>query len=396
MKKRILFILPYLECGGVESTFISLLNAIDRAKYECTLLLLQNKGEFKNRIPNDVTIKFIKIPDSEIGIFFGKKDYFKKILHSGKLWRIPSFLKHNSQYSITENRENNAKYFDSINSSIPKMNDEYDLAVDYFGYASFTTFYIAEKVNAKVKVSWLHSILSRFEPYAFCKWYREIDHFFAVSEMVKKDFQSMFPEFNNVSVFRNIIDPEVIRSKANQGVGFDDGFSGTRILTVGRICEEKGQDLAVEALHRLLTDNYDVKWYFIGNGSSELINTLKESIPDAERDRICFLGTKNNPYTYMKQCDIYVQPSRFEGYCTTTNEARILGCPVVTTDVSGAKEQFVTEETGLIVESSSNGLYTGVKRMMNDSCLKEQFKRNLNKCDFTTSSEVQELYSYLR
>ncbi len=88
----------------------------------------------------------------------------------------------------------------------------------------------------------------------------------------------------------------------------------------------------------------------MGNGSDiEKENVIKKVNPLNRADFI-FLGIKENPYVYMKQCDIYVQPSRFEGYCTTTNEARILGCPIVMTDVSGAEEQLENGKTGLIVE----------------------------------------------
>ena len=108
-----------------------------------------------------------------------------------------------------------------------------------------------------------------------------------------------------------------------------------------------------------------------------------------------FLGIKDNPYVYMRQCDIYVQPSRFEGYCTTTNEARILGCPIVTTDVSGAREQIQDGKTGLIVESTVEGIYKGVKELLDNPELRKDFTENLKFIDCDTRKEVKKIYRLL-
>ncbi len=396
-KKKILFLMPYLNCGGVESTLFSLLEAMDYSKYEITLLLVESKGEFLDRIPANVKVRQISIPEKEQGIFFGKKQKFLQYIKSGKLWKIPSFILYNLKFGLSEDRTSNAAYFNKISKSVPSLDGNYDLAVDYFGYATFTTFYLSEKVNAKVKVSWLHSILSRFNPQAFLQWYEKMDVIFSVSKKVGEDFAHLFPSVKTLRPFYNIIDPDKIRRLAEQGDGFTDDFDGLRILTVGRICEEKGMDLAVESYRRLLSLNYHIRWYLIGGGSDEELSKLKALLKtQREKENFVFLGIQKNPYAYMHQCDIYVQPSRFEGYCTTTNEARILGCPIVMTNVSGAEEQVVCGRTGYIVDQDASSITHAIEKLILDSTCRKKFRENLLQMDFSTNTELDKLYQLIK
>lgn len=391
-KKKILFIMPYLGCGGVESTLFSLLENINRNKFEITLLLLEKKGAFVDRIPRDIRIEYIELPEREWGIFYGKKKVLMEYIRSGMLWKIPAFLLYNRGFSLTEDRTDNAAYFDRIADSIPELPEHYDLAVDYFGYSTFTTFYLAEKVRANVKVSWLHSIMSRFYPNAFLKWYEKMNMIFAVSQKIKEDFEGIFPSIHTVSLFYNLINPESIRERAKAPGGFSDDYEGVRILTVGRICHEKGPDLAVKAYKKLIEQGYAIRWYMIGGGSQEDIKQVRSLLESKEeQENFVFLGLQNNPYSYMKQCDIYVQPSRYEGYCTTTNEARIIGAPIVMTDVSGAREQIEDGANGFIVPPNVKELYGAVKKLIDQPELQKQFRENLKKLDCDTRREVQKL-----
>lgn len=133
----------------------------------------------------------------------------------------------------------------------------------------------------------------------------------------------------------------------------------------------------------------------MGSGSDEDKKKVVNSIDTSNRSDFIFLGIKENPYIYMKQCDIYVQPSRFEGYCTTTNEARILGCPIVMTNVSGAEEQLENEKTGLIVEKESNAIHDAVKRFIEYPDFRKRVKENLKSIECDTKQEVRKIYELL-
>lgn len=395
-KQSVLIIMPYMNCGGVESTLLSMLESFDKKRYEITLLLLEKRGDFIKKIPNEIKVKEIEIPEREKGVFFGKRKMITEYIQKGEWNRILSFLYYNITTSLTEDREKNALYFERISHTIPILEGEYDLAIDYFGYATFTTFYLAEKVTAKKKVSWLHSVLSRFYPQSFEKWYKKMDVIFACSKMVKSDFENIFPNIHTVQTFYNIIHPEIIRIKAEEQGGFDDKFDGIRILTVGRICYEKGIDLAINAFQRLIKSGYKIRWYLIGGGSQEECHKFYQMLnTDIEKNNLCFLGIKENPYVYMKQCDIYVQPSRFEGYCTTTNEARIIGCPIVMTNVSGAEEQIINGSTGYIVDKTGDAIYEGIRQVIDNQDIKMRFIENLKNINISTSEEMEKLYLLL-
>ena len=384
--------MPYLNCGGVETALLALLNVLNRELYDITLLLLKENGTFHDQIPKDIKVSTIPLPKHEHGIFYGKKEILKYHIKKKQFWEIPYFLIHNLKYSITENRTQNALYFKKIANNINEFPEKFDLAIDYFGYATFTTFYVAEKVQAKIKISWLHSILSRYQPLSFEKWYAKMDVIFACSKMVKEDFDILFPNIKKTALFYNIISPEEIRIKANSGSGFEDDFHGIRILTVGRVCHEKGADIALFVFKRLIMENYNIRWYMIGPYTEEELKQLSQHLStEQEKENFILMGIRKNPYRYMEQCDIYVQPSRYEGYCTTTNEARILRCPIVTTNVSGSQEQFIDGKTGFIAEKSIEDIFQKIKILLDQPDLRNHFKQNLQNINCDTREYIKKI-----
>ncbi len=108
-----------------------------------------------------------------------------------------------------------------------------------------------------------------------------------------------------------------------------------------------------------------MRGYIIGDGPNKneyqnLINNL------GLKDNCILLGAKKNPYPYMKNCDIYVQPSRHEGYCITLAEARCFDVPIVTTNFTGASEQVINEETGIITKIDSEEVYLAIKKLLDN------------------------------
>ena len=198
----------------------------------------------------------------------------------------------------------------------------------------------------------------------------------------------MMPELKEkTEVFLNIISPKLILKQSEIDEGFKDMYEGLRILTVGRLSDVKGQTLCIEALKKLKDEGYNVKWYCVGDGISrkryeKLVydNNLMESF--------IFLGSKTNPYSFMKQCDIYVQSSLHEGYCITLAEAKCFGKPIVTTNFTGAKEQIVNRDTGIIVECNSEDLYKAIKEVIDNVELRNRISKNVTKTLADTSSEI--------
>ena len=198
-----------------------------------------------------------------------------------------------------------------------------------------------------------------------------------MSKEAGNQLNKLFPSMKNkIEHFPNILPSDLLES--SYGKGFDDNFNGLRILTVGRLSKEKGQDLIISVMARLIDEGLAVKWYCLGDGSSrkeyeEKINhyNLKESF--------LLLGSNPNPYPFIKQCDVYVQPSKHEGYCITLAEARKLCKPIITTDFIAAREQIVHGKTGLIVPYNELLMYQALKRLVNDQKLRAMFTSNLQK-----------------
>ena len=194
--------------------------------------------------------------------------------------------------------------------------------------------------------------------------YGQYERIFVVSETGKTIFDQIFPQFKDkTEVFHNIVSPSQIKELAISGESFKDDFKGKRILTVGRISPEKGQFEAVQALKILKEKGYDIRWYFVGEGSD--LERCKKEVERLElSEDVFFLGTKVNPYAYMRDCDIYMQPSRHEGFCITLAEALCFGNPIVSTDFTGAREQLRGRENGFVVGMSSEEITEGIEEAM--------------------------------
>lgn len=205
-----------------------------------------------------------------------------------------------------------------------------------------------------------------FNKYFALKVYKHFSDIFIVSKTGKEKLAHILPSLSEkMSFCPNKISKELVRSLAETGEGFVDGFQGIRILTVGRLSQEKGQDLAIRVMAKLRNNGLNVRWYCIGEGSARkeyehLIHSLQ-----LENDFI-LLGAQINPYPFMKECDIYVQPSRHEGYCITIAEAKCFRHPIISTDFTGASEQLKNTETSVIVDFNEKQLFEAVCRVVNN------------------------------
>lgn len=396
MKKKILIVMPYLLCGGVEKSLFSFLESLDRDLFSIELKLVEMRGDLLAQVPDWVSVSQIQLPVLLQGVFEGRKRVVVRNLKNKKVLCALNQLVRGDRFLLTEDREANLAYFETISDRIPACTGEYDVAIDYFGYVSFTTFYVAEKVTAKVKLSWMHSILGQLNPIPFTKYYQKFDRLFAVSESVKADILDVIPQLEGkVEVFYNLIHSQKIHQLADLESGFDDAFDGLRILTVARLSPEKGIDLAIEVMARLKEKQLPVKWYVVGDGAER--DTLQRQIADCGlKDDFFLLGMKSNPYPFMKQCNLYVQPSRFEGYCTTTIEAKIFCRPVVATDVSGMREQFEDGVTGLICPTNADGIERSLEALIGSPALRDKLASNLSYCDFSFEKELQKFYQFLK
>jgi glycosyltransferase involved in cell wall biosynthesis len=377
-----------MNIGGTEKSLLSLINALNKEEFDVTIICFRKFGGLLNQIPEWVKINFlqeevdvmtyIKFPLLQIIRSAVKNVKFLTVLRliylytKIKIYQDWSFL---YQYCLRN-------YFD---------NNKYDIAVAYMGPHNFISHLVLSKLQATKKYQWIHfdvSKLSLSTAYGN-KYYPKFDKVFCVSENAKEIFDNYFPSVNNkTTVFRNIVSKAELLSKAEQGETFTDSYKGLRIVTLGRLYKEKGQQMIPSVVARLKNEGYDFKWYLIGDGN--LRNQIEEQINELGIEQnLVLLGSQLNPYAYLQDCNLYVQSSLHEGYCLTIHEAKIFEKPVVTTAVASASNLIVDEADGLIVPISVEGIYEGVKKMLVNPILMAEFSKSILAKD--TTNEIKEV-----
>lgn len=389
--KKILFMCINMNIGGTEKALLTMLNEIDTSKYDITLLMLEKFGGFLNEIPSYVRVKYVD-RFKEIKPFIKEPPQLlvKELIKSKKYFKGINIL---LTYAIAKITNNISFYYRYVLRNIKMIDEEYDLAVAYAGPMDLITYFVLNKIKAKKKVQWIHFDITQigFNKSFAEKNYKKFDKVFVVSEGGKNKLINLIPALKEkTEVFFNVISCKLIEDMSKKEISFDDNFDGKRILTVGRLSNEKGQDLTIPVLARLKVEGYKVKWYCIGEGpeKSNYMKNIKEL--NIINDYI-LLGSKLNPYPFMKNCDIYVQPSKHEGYCITLGEARCFDNPIVTTNFTGANEQINNETTGLVCDISEDGIYNSIKRLLDDEELYITIKNNLSNEVVDSTGEIAKL-----
>jgi glycosyltransferase involved in cell wall biosynthesis len=356
MKKKVLFMVINMNVGGTEKALLNMIDKMPEDKYDLTVLMLEKYGGFLNAIPKRVNVEYLdgyreikeilNNPPKTVVLNVFKDLRFFKAIYLIFLFLLSAIYKERSIL------------FNSLLRDMKITQNEYDVAIAYAGPMDFISFFIAKKVNAKKKFQWIHFDVGKihFNIYFASKIYPLFDKIFVVSDQAKEKLIELLPSIKNkTEKFHNIVDSSKVKRMADEGVGFSDNFNGIRILTVGRLSKEKGQDLTIPVLAKLKEEGFNVRWYCIGEGTArkEYERMIEEL--GIENDYI-LLGSNPNPYPFMSQCDLYIQPSRHEGYCITLAEARCFNKPIICTDFTGAQEQLNHIQNGKIVNFNETAL----------------------------------------
>ena len=349
-----------MNVGGVERALLGLLSIIPLDQYEVHVGLLRKEGDFIDYLPKEVIVHEINCYEKNWELIQNPPILgIKGLLRQGNLIEAFVQLLIYIQYKIVPDRYWFYKYIVRKEPSLPYV---FDLAVSFAGPSSMIDYYVCEKVVAKKKCGWIHFDVSKIniDKRVIERLYKRFEKIFVVSETGKEIFDKLFPQFTDkTTLFHNVVSQKQIVGMAQNGPTFNDNFDGKRILTVGRISEEKGQRVAIDALKILLNKGHKVKWYFVGEGSDRDCCELLAA-EYGIRDKVVFLGLQTNPYGYMRDCDVYVQPSRHEGFCITLAEALCFGNPIVATNFTGAEEQLRFRKNGIITAMSSEDIVSGV------------------------------------
>ncbi|UTR10572.1 glycosyltransferase [Evansella sp. LMS18] len=377
MKKKILFMVINMNVGGTEKALLNMIKEMPDNDYEITILMLEKYGGFLDSIPGNVKVEYVD-GYQEIKELLNPPplEVVKGFLRTGRLFKAAGFFTASLLSKLLNDKSLLMKY---ALKSVPGLKVEYDIAVAYAGPMDLISFFVAKKIKADRKIQWIHFDVTKigFNDKFAGKMYRNYNQVFVVSNEAREKLLAKIPWITEkTTVFKNIISSSIIYHQSSLIQGFNDKFDGIRILTVGRLTNEKGQDLAIKAMAQLVADGYKVRWYCIGDGMcrqeyESLIKNYKLS------NHFKLLGEIPNPYPFMSECDIYVQPSRYEGFCITILEAKLFNKPIVATHVNGVNEQIVQNKTGIIVKINESDIYKGVKKIIEDKSVRVRLKDNL-------------------
>ena len=395
MKKKILFVIDSLHCAGAEKSLTTLLSLLDYSKYDVDLQLFGYGGALEELVPKEVNIlkpmEYIKFSS------LSTKNAVIKSLKNMNFKMLSSRLRFS--LAIRKNNYSNAQkarvYWQKVSNVIEKNNKEYDIAISYA--QGVPTFYVAEKVCAKKKLAWVNvSYKLEDEDRAFQEqFYDKYNKIVAVSDSAKNVFLETFNKYNDkLEIIYDINDADFIKKMSVQGQSYNDNYTGLRILTIGRLDNQKGYDMALEACKILKEKGIEFKWYSLG------IGPLKEEIEkyineNNLENNFKLLGVKSNPYPFIKDCDIYVQTSRFEGFGIAIAEARMLNKPVVTTRFDAVYNQMKDRKNGLVVDMNSQGIVNGILEVINNKELTNEIISYLKTEKKGNTEELEKFYKLI-
>ncbi|USK31667.1 glycosyltransferase [Bacillus sp. F19] len=398
MKKNIIICLYDMEIGGIERSLINMLENFDYEHYNVDLLIFEHKGEFMKLIPKQVNI----LPEFSSYSVFRKP--IAQCLKEGHF--ATSIVRVLSKYaSIMKARKKKfkegsayiqmqlaIKYSSYI---LPKLNKKYDLAISY----AWPHDLVANNVSAYKKIAWIHTDYSKLEidnKIDLLTW-KKFDYIASISDECTKSFLSKYPSLEDrIALIENISAPNFIIRMAREEITNNEmNISSYKILSVGRYSYVKGFDLAIKAL-RILHDKglTNIKWFIIGYGGmeSELKNLIQEN---NLLESFILLGKKENPYPYMETCDLYVQPSRYEGKAVTVTEAKILGKPILITNYPTAKSQIEDGIEGIICDLNPKDIATKVEELYRNQMLKDKLTKNIKNNNYSNINELSKIYELI-
>ncbi len=390
MKKKILFIVGTLDSGGVSKSMISLLNTIDKETYDVSLLITNPTGLFMELLSHVKKIEVIE--DEKMSYLFQHFEGIGRLLKKGHFFLAIGNL---IRMALTKVDRGLAGWL--LSRLMPVIQKEFDVIVDYGGQHQL--YYMIDKLRGKKKISFFHNDYAQWPYYYRIDriYYKKVDHVFTISDVCLKSLLNYFPYLEGkVGVMENISPCHLIESMADENI-LDIDFPKKYIFfTLGHICPDKGTDFAVKAMNILKMKGLDFRWYFIGDirkdSAAYYKNILSEiKIYDLE-ENVCFLGTRINPYPYIKKADLYIHPSRFEGKSIALDEAKILCKPIVVTRFSTVLDQFKDDWNASICEMNAESLAAAIEHLAINRDKQQKYISNLKKEKRDNSNSINVLY----
>ncbi|MBR3792993.1 MAG: glycosyltransferase, partial [Alistipes sp.] len=369
--------------------------------YDVDLFVYSHQGELMQLIPDGVNL----LP--EIPKYSTLERPMKDVLREGHIdivaARLLAKIRHRiyrRTHAITGEDASIFQYVANCTTPfLPKINDkEYDLAISFLMPHNICL----HKVKAKKRIAWIHtdySIVHVNKKLELPIW-EQYDYISSISDATTTAYLSAFPELKRKIVkIENILSPDFVRYRANNGQ-IDDNITKSKsdkeiiLLTIGRFCYQKNYDNLPFICKHLVEMGVNVRWYIIGFGGDEPL--IRAKIAEAGMEgHVIILGKRSNPYPYIKACDIYVQPSRYEGKSVTVREAQMLCKPVVVTNYPTASSQIENGVDGVIVSMDNHACAEGIKALIDDKELQSRIVEHLRTHDYGNEQEVEKIYKFI-
>lgn len=410
MKPRIFINMHYMEIGGAERALLGLLNAIDTNKVNVDLFINQHTGEFMKLIPEKINllpeISAYSVIEKPLATAIKKGHWgiaiarlLAKVSH--KFYSLP--LRHCVTPPLFFRKKQRrscddasifyyiAKYTTPLLPSLKKYG-EYDFAISFLTPHNI----VKDKVNAKRKLAWIHTdyaTISVNENQELPIW-NSYDNIVSISEDVTKSFIKTFPSLENKIIeIENILSPLFIRQQADLFTPQEMQGEFVKICSIGRFCYAKNFESIPFIAQKLKEKGLKFKWYIIGFGdTSEIVRNIEGT---NTAGYVILLGKKENPYPYIASCDIYVQPSRYEGKSVTVREAQILCKPIIITNYPTASSQIKNGMDGIICRMNNDEIANAIYNLANDKEQQTKLTEYLSTHDFGNEIEVNKIYRLL-
>ena len=365
-KKKILFVAPSLVLGGMERMLTVIANRLAAQSYSVTILITDDITDLRDELD-----KRIKLRHKPYKTHFGQRlPYIRHKLYDDGMWEKRATPRQLYDYYIGD--------------------EKYDVEIAFFRGLCVKIVSGSTDKNA-VHLAWVHNDYRRARGYRNCfrnmgevyDAYRRFDSVVCVSEEAQIGFKEVVGDTGNTTVIYNMLPTEDILRKANGPALISFDKSAFHIVVVGRLEDRaKGQLRLIDAVIRLRSEDRDISLTVVGGGTDHQI--IKKRIDDGNAsDYIFMTGMQKNPYPYIKDADLLVCSSYYEGYNLTVAEALIIGTPVLSTDCTGPREILGGGRYGMLVENSEEGLYEGLKKLCDTPGLLESYREKaLQRSDF--------------
>lgn len=394
-KRKILIIIEGITVGGTSASLLNLLTAM-KSYSDIDLTVGLINIEQKDKLPS-----FVKVLN--LDAFKRKKETkLKNVLF--KL-RAGLFARINLKVFKTFNRDKNSLKKIPLNQKLElkealaqkkiNLKGKYDVVISWV--EMYTNYLLAYKIEADKKIAWIHP---HYEQAGFSKkidgkMIEKVDKVIAVSREGKQSLIRSFPDsaYKFGYVYNKFIVDDIVNKSKLDEVIFDNAV--LNIVSLSRIQNiSKGFDRSVPVMKKLRDDGFKFKWRIIGYGEDvELVKSLIKE--NALENEVELITTVKNPYPYVACSDLFFLCSYYEGLPMVVSEAMILKTPCIVTDYASSREQIISEETGFIVENSSDGIYQGLLDVFSNPQKLFKVKENLKKLNNENYSECKDFIALL-